>query len=240
VDTYQSEDEQVAAIKKFIGDHGSKVLAVVILFIASVLGIQSYQAKQLAAKESASQYYSVISEATAQLAPGVAKLEDTKQKQLDAAFASLVSDYPDSQYTVYANFIQAKLAVTNKDYSAAQQYLQWVLDSAASEQMKALADLRLAQVLFAQGELEQALAIASKHTAPFEYHYYRLEGDILVTQGGKDAQALAAYQNADAAKVEGAPDQILSLKIESLTPADVSKLVKKPELTEAAAEDKAE
>jgi len=39
VDTYQSEDEQVAAIKKFIGDHGSKVLAVVILFIASVFPV---------------------------------------------------------------------------------------------------------------------------------------------------------------------------------------------------------
>ena len=223
METYQTEEEQIAAIKKFVGDNGSKVLAVVVIAIAGILGFQGFQSKQLAAKESASVYYNTMTEQTAQLAPGVAELSAEQQLKLDSAYDQLINEYASSVYAVYANLLQAKLAVNKKDLVAAKNYLNWIVEAQFSAEHTALAELRLAQVLAAQGELDAALSIAQKHSAPFAKQYMQLEGDILQAQGQTDA-ALMAYEKAQAANEGAQADQILDLKVQGLSSADAEKL----------------
>lgn len=224
MDTYRTEDEQVAAIKGFIGNHGSKVLAVIILSIAIVLGVQGYMQKQSAHKSSASAQFNAMA---AQLEQSEGVLSSDKQLMIDAAYQSLITDYNDTIYAVYANFLQAKLSVAASDLDAARGYLTWIVDNTSNSEMLALSTLRLGQLAFAQGDLDKALSIATAHTAPFERQYYSLEGDIYVSQGDR-AKALVAYEKSKAAadSAQLAEDPIISLKIASLTPADDSKLVK--------------
>lgn len=224
MDTYRTEDEQVAVIKGFVANHGSKVLAIIILSIAIVLGVQGYMQKQAAHRASASVQFNTMA---AQIDQSSGSLNSDKQQLLEMAYQSLITDYADTIYAVYGNFLQAKLAVAASDLSSARGYLTWVSENAASREMLALANLRLGQLAFAENKLDEALAIASQHTAPFERQYYSLEGDVYVAQGDR-AKALVSYEKSKAAaeNAQLAEDQILSLKIASLKPADESKLVK--------------
>ena len=224
METYRTEEEQITAIKGFVTDHGSKVLAVIIISIAIVFGVQGYTQKQSAHRTQASAQFNVMA---MQIDQDSGLLDKQKQQQLDAAYQALITEYPDTIYAVYANFLQAKLAVTINDLDAAHSYLTWVKENAQNKQMLALANLRSGQLLFSQEKLDEALAIASKPVAPFERQYLSLEGDILVAQGQRE-QALVAYQKSKvtAENANLAEDQILNLKINSLKPADSSKVVK--------------
>ena len=224
MDTYRTEDEQVAAIKGFVANHGTKLLAVIILAIVIVLGVQGYLQKEAAHKSSASTLFNTMA---AQIDQSGAPLTDEKLLIVDTAYQSLISDYDDTIYAVYANFFQAKLAVASNKIDAAKGYLTWVVDHATNDEMLALANLRLGQLAFAENDLDKALTFALLHASPFERQYYSLEGDVYVAKGER-AKALLAYEKSSAIAKEAqlAENQILSLKIASLKPADESKLVK--------------
>jgi predicted negative regulator of RcsB-dependent stress response len=232
VETYRTEEEQVTAIKSFVATHGSKVLAVIIVCIAIVLGVQGYMQKQSAHRAAASAQFNIL---TAQIDQNGAALSSEQQQIIDASYQVLITDYADTIYAVYANFFQAKLAVSANELDAAANYLNWISDNASNDEMLALAQLRLGQIAFAQKEYDQALNIANQALSPFSRQFYSLQGDIFVAQGDR-AKALMAYKKSQAAAqaAQLAEDQILSLKIASLEPADSSKVVKAE--TEAASE----
>ncbi len=224
MDTYGTAKERVAASQGYATHHGSKIFQDTIVCRAIVLGVQGYLEKQSAHKASASGLFNQMAAQVDQsgLAPNAEKLAI-----IDASYQSLITDYSDTIYAVYGNFLQAKLAVSAGQLEAANGYLTWVVNNASNNEMLALANLRLGQLAFAQNKLEEALTIASNNAAPFQRQYYSLEGDIYVAQGDKD-RALLAYQKSQAAAESAglAVDQMLSLKITSLTPADEDQLVK--------------
>jgi predicted negative regulator of RcsB-dependent stress response len=229
VDTYRTEEEQVTAIKGFVATHGSKVLAIIIICIAIVLGVQGYMQKQSAHRSAASVQFNIL---TAQIDQNGGEISSEQQQIIDSSYQVLITDYADTIYAVYANFFQAKLAVSTNNLDAASNYLNWISANASNDEMLALAQLRLGQIAFAQKQYDQALTIANQTLTPFTRQFYSLQGDIYVAQGDR-AKALIAYQKskASAEAAQLAEDQILSLKIASLEPADATKLVK-PTATE--------
>ncbi len=225
METYRTEEEQITAIKKFVADHGSKILAVIVLFIALVIGVQGCQQKQQNTKEAASQLFSMMTEQVELSGANPAGLSDDQRLAIDKAYQSLVADHTASIYATYGSFLQAKLAVSAQDYSGAEQNLNWVVDNSTNQEMKNLAKLRLAQVVFASGELDKALALAEKSLSPFEDQFLSLQGDILMAKGDQKA-ALEAYEKAELASAGSvAPDQMLAMKVKSLKPADADKIV---------------
>jgi predicted negative regulator of RcsB-dependent stress response len=224
MDTDRTEEEQSAAIKRIVADHGTKILAAVVLFIAGILAYQGYQHKQLAEKEAASLYYNQLTE----VVESSQQLDAAQQEAFDTVFNQLVAEYPASIYASYAALTKAKLDVEKNDLTAAAASLQWVVDQNFSAEIKELAELRLARVLFAQGEFDQSLALLNKQGSVYQAEYAEAKADVLVARGndGDKAEAISLYNQAKTlteAKSQTI-SHILKMKLESLQPEDSAEL----------------
>jgi predicted negative regulator of RcsB-dependent stress response len=133
----------------------------------------------------------------------------------------LKSQFGSTTYAQFAALHLAALAVSDGKLSDAEAQLRWVLGKAPNGSDTAqIAQLRLARVLAASGDTEQALAILEKAT-PGSYgaSYLTAQGDILLAAGHND-EARDAYSKALAmAGGEGANLSVLQQKLQSLTPA---------------------
>lgn len=221
MDTYRTEEEQIAAIRKFAGEYGVKVIIAIVVAIALFFAAQNYKHSQQADKDNASLLYNQLSTAAA------ADLDMTAENQaaFDAAYASLMSDHADTIYASYASLFKAKLDVQTGDLSKAEQSLQWVIDADVSTSIKALAVLRLARVKSANGQREEALALLAQDAGPFTFAYEEAKGDIYLLQENKDL-ALQAYKKAQALKTVdmSMSGHMLKMKVESLDNSQKNKL----------------
>lgn len=226
MEVYRTEQEQIEAIKKFFNTHGNKLLAGIVLFIAAFAGYHYWSNEQKSSAEEASVVYSQLRELARAGETGVS---EESRAGFDRAYARLMEEYPESVYASYASLLKARLDVDAKQYDKAAQALQWVVDAAATAEITALANLRLARVLFAKGENESALGLLDKQAEPFAAAYEELRGDIYLEQGSTD-KALESFRKAKElfngeAGVSGA---VLDMKINSLSPIDPAKLVPLP------------
>ena len=111
----------------------------------------------------------------------------------------------------------AKIAVNSGDLIAAEQELDWVLNSEPQPLVKAITLIRKAQIDAEQGEYDSALKLLSGVTLEaLNVQAGELEGDIYVAKGDT-VKARAAYQKALDNKAVGSAQQILSMKINDLT-----------------------
>ncbi|MBA2689581.1 MAG: tetratricopeptide repeat protein [Burkholderiales bacterium] len=110
----------------------------------------------------------------------------------------------------------AKAAFDKGDLPAAQSHLQWAVENAKEEEIKAVARLRLAAVLADQTKFDAALKqLDANRNAGFEAVTAAMRGDILFAQG-KLADARNAYSMAIAKTEPEADKQLLQLKLDSL------------------------
>lgn len=220
MDIYRTEEEQIEAIKRFFKTYGTHVLIVFCVFVAAFFAYQTWTARQQGNAEQASQYYSELLELAA---PGK-EMTPESRTGFDELFARLMAEHSTSVYASYASLLSAKMQVAEGNLDKAAQALQWVVDAAATPELKALANLRLSRVLFAKGENDKALKLLDAQSAPFASAYEELRGDIYLEMGQAD-KALAAYTKAKQLKSEKANlDRILEMKIDSLAAADASRL----------------
>ena len=221
MDTYRTEEEQIDAIKKFIADDGAKVVAAIVVVIASYFGYQFWQKDQQANIEIASIYYSELSMA----ATAEQSVSEENRSRFDSAFIKLLAEFPESIYASYATLHKAKLEVEAGELDKATQSLQWVVDTKANDELVALAILRLAKVKAEQGDLDKALALLQTNAGPFTSAYEESKGDIYIAQNNL-SEALIAYKKAKASQKNpvGFSDRMLDMKIESLDQSNQNKL----------------
>ena len=221
MDTYRTEEEQIAAIRKFASEHGLKIITAIVVAIALFFSVQNWQKSQYQSKENASLLYNQLT--TAAVADG--QMTDENLKVFDAAYATLMADYGDSVYASYASLLKAKLDVQAGELGKAEQNLQWVIDANIDANIKALAVLRLARVKSANGQRDEALSLLQQDPGAFASAYAESKGDILLLQE-KKAEALAAYKKAQELKQPGMSmsGQMLKMKIESLDNTQQDKL----------------
>ncbi len=214
---YQTEEEQLDALKRWWEENGRSTLAVIIVGLAATFGWQSYQGLQERNAARASEIY--------QQMLGTIRAPEPENAEQGAALAQqLKSNYGGSGYAEFAALHLAAVAVKEGDLKRAQEELRWVLGEATSGSENArIAALRLARVLHADGESEQALAIL-RDTDPgsFEGSYAAVEGDILVATG-RQQEAVEAYTRALAAGAAGGANMpVLQQKLQSLLSLSVA------------------
>jgi len=125
-----------------------------------------------------------------------------------------------SAYAVFATSERAKREVAAKQLDKARTSLEWALAHAENPALKGLINLRIAQVQFAQGKANDALATLGQLSGE-QYAGLReeLRGDVLVNLGRAD-EARKAYQSALSALSGDAPQRAsLQLKIDNLAAA---------------------
>lgn len=187
---YQSDDEQVEALKKWWKDNGSSTLIGIGLSIAAVFGWQGWQQQQQAQADQAS--------ATYQNFLTVVSQEPLAGEQLATAnhlAETLKSNFSSSTYAQFAALYKAQFAVKEKNLDQAETELRWVLDQRPSAEIAVQASLRLARVLHAKNQHDEALALLQGDALAYSTLFEELKGDIYLAKGDVE-KAKQAYQQA--------------------------------------------
>ena len=190
MEEYRTEEEQLDALRRWWNENGRSIVVAVIVALAASFGWQSWQANEERQQEQASDLYQALLRAISPQAgsPGTQGVELAEQ---------LKSDFSGTTYAQFAALHLAAMAVSDGKLSEAEQQLRWVLGKASKGSDTAqVAQLRLARVLAASGDIDQALSILDEVEAgSYAATYAVAEGDILMAAGRND-EARDAYSRA--------------------------------------------
>lgn len=219
MDAYRTDDEQVEALKRWWKENGTSTLLAVAVAVAGYFGWQAWDTRQVQQAEAASSNYQQLLQLSMEIEQ---QATDARYTTASHLVDTLKTDFSSTDYARYAALMQAKLKVSQDDLAAAEAELRWVLDSKPEPSMMQISNLRLARVLFASGQVEQALAlIDGADYGEFAGSYYELRGDIESSQGNVEA-ARQAYQRAlEQGPVAAGGAPLVRMKLESL-PRDSS------------------
>jgi len=200
---YQTEEEQVEAIKKWWKENGTSVVAGLVIGLGGVFGWQAWNSYQdRIGREASVAFYQMLN-ATDHQNPELA----VKQSEL------LRTDYDSTSYAVFAAMTEARLKVEQGDAAAAVDKLEWAMQQASDPSLKTLARLNLARLKLSEGDLDAADKLAAVDSGGFAGEFAELRGDIAVAKQEPGA-ARDAYAQALALNV-GNPDQV-QMKLDDL------------------------
>lgn len=212
MEIYETEEEQVAALKDWWKANGSSVISGIVAAVVIVGGWNFWQSYQQDKMLQASTVYEQL------LKANIAQKTDSADKISE----KLKANYANTAYGAYALLFQAKAKVEKNELAAARALLQQAIDSSSDDELKHVARARLVRVLLAEGEYEQGLQIIANvnqaKLGGFEGIYEELKGDLYVAMS-RIGEARTAYQ---AALTAGKSSPLLQFKLDDLTAADES------------------
>ena len=220
MDVYSTEEEQIAAIKKYVEENGFKILLTLVITIGGYFGFITWKNDVQTKKEEASVIYSEVTQLLQS-----PELASENKVAFDTALARLQEKYPKSIYKHYAELFNAKISVDNGDLDSAATSLKAVIDAKFTDELVELATLRLAEVEFSRGNNDEALKLLSYKPNALISKYEELKGDIYFDKGNK-ADALASYKKAEAALDGSATysSRVLAMKVATLDTGNSSKI----------------
>ncbi|MBJ2135325.1 tetratricopeptide repeat protein [Paraglaciecola chathamensis] len=198
---YETEEQQVEAIKRFWKENGTAIIVGAVLGLGGLWGWRYYNDEQIAAKEQAS---AAFESQTAALLAEDANFGQAKQ---------YIDENSDTGYALLMAFQLAQQAIDRKDLSEAEKQLEFAAANSQNEAVNALANLRLARVQLALEQPEKALVSAENiTTAAFSAQQQEIKGDIYVKQEMFD-KARSAYSAAVAAN---SANTVVKMKLDNL------------------------
>lgn len=210
MEIYETEEEQVAALKDWWKANGSSVITGIlaaVIIVGAWTFWQSYQSDKML--QASSLYEQMLKADQAGQYESVDKLGS----RLDTEFSS-------TAYATYALLFQAKAKVEEQDLVAAKELLQLTVATSADLELTHVARTRLIRVLLALQENEQGLQIIAdvdqSSLGGFAAIYDELKGDLYVSMG-RIGEARTAYQ---AALNAGQNSPLLQFKLDDLTVND--------------------
>lgn len=184
--TYQTEEEQIASIKRWWEINGKFVIIGLIVVVATVVGTRAWQDFERSTLAKASSQYDLM-------------MQELEAGRIDSVLqrgADIVKANPDSQYAILSAMLIAKVEVEKGNNDSAFQRLSWALENTKSEKMKHIIRIRLAKVLLAQDKLNEALTHATfPQQGDFSSQYSVVQGDVYVKKG-EVGSARTAYSTA--------------------------------------------
>lgn len=196
----QHDEEQIENLKRFWQDYGTPILVGVTIAVSAFAGWRYWQAEKMTSATKAATVFQEILTASqrSQLNPD----DKTASTDVQRLAKTLKDDYTSTPYAINAALLQARHAIDVGDNKEAEKQLRWALDQKPAEAVRVLASTRLARVLSAQKQYDEALAVLQKEKAAgFEPTIEELKGDIYQAQG-KLEEARKAYLAAVAALQE--------------------------------------
>lgn len=205
---YETEEEQVEALKRWWKENGRSTITGVIVGIVIIVGWNIWQDyKQNQALQASALYAQLLN------AQNEGNLESAEK------IAERIRDqFGGTAYSDYAGLFNAKIKVQQGDLAAAKQSLDTVAKR-GSDEIAQVARLGLIRILLAKGEYEQGLQMIAeaKYSDGFSGAYDELKGDLYV---GLDrlGEARTAYQ---AALRSGHKSPLLQFKLDDITEAEI-------------------
>ena len=200
---YQTEEEQVEAIKKWWKENGTSVVAGLVIGLGAVFGWQGWTSYQERIKKEASVSFQQLMTAV-----------DSKNTESAGNQAELLRmEYDSTSYAVFAAMTQARLKLEQGDSAAARSQLEWAMQNSTDESLTQLVRLSLARVLLNDGDLDAAAKLAEVKQGGFAGEFAELRGDIAVAK--QDAAAAhEAYTLALSLNVTN--PELLQMKLDDL------------------------
>lgn len=212
MENFQTEEQQVEAIKSFWSKNGNSVIAGLVIGFSGFIGFNYYQDDKLSTETTISESYITLQENSADNSESFTKeAADFIAANGDSSFASLTA------------LALAKEATTHKDWAGAEKHLNTAIDKSVNEGIKAISLIRLARVQIQTEQFEKALTtLDTPLPAAFLASVESAKGDTYLLQGKKEL-ARTAYQTAiDNKGLEMNPN--LQMKLDDL--AEVTVLTK--------------
>jgi predicted negative regulator of RcsB-dependent stress response len=180
------EQEKLDDLKAWWEQNSKYVSAAVLVVALVVIGVQGWRWYQRTQAEQASVLYQAVSQA--------AKANDISKAKEPAS--QIVDRFARTAYAPRAALLYAKMLYDSGDKAGARAQLQWVVDQASGDELKAIARFRLAQAMLDEKQYDDALkTLDVKTDDAFAGLFADLKGDILAA-AGKSAEAKSAYETA--------------------------------------------
>lgn len=204
---YETEHEQVEALKNWWRENGRMVVAGVVLGLGGVLGWNAWRSHVAAQHEAASRLYEQV----------VAAQGGTLSPELEGRVESFMKNEPGSGYAPLLALALANGAFKRHDEGAAERHLRYVLAHAREAGLKEVARLRLARLLLDQGHASEALSVLDAAGSKASTAYFdEVRGDALRAQD-KRAAAREAYERAlSQLDADNAARQRIQMKLDDL------------------------
>ncbi|MEE9395599.1 MAG: tetratricopeptide repeat protein [Methylococcales bacterium] len=215
MEVYNSEEEQLDAMKKWWTENGRSIIAGIVVGLIAIFGWKIWTNHSLTKAQEASHLFQQL-------------LVANKDKQTDSIITiagELQEKYPSTIYGAYANLFKAKALVISKDLDGAKVALNTAIGTSTDLNIKHIARIRLGRIMLASGEIEQSLQLLETVDIPttgkFSGLYQELKGDLYMKLTRED-DARSAYQQA--LMSGGGNPAVLQVKLDQVT-------VPLPELT---------
>jgi predicted negative regulator of RcsB-dependent stress response len=211
IEGYETEEQQVEAIKKWWKANGNTLIIAAVVGLAGLWGWRFYNESVISKQEATSQAYSEM----------LVEYEAQGEGQRLDIIRTFAAENSDNSYGVLASLLFAKEAIAEKNYQLAKTQLMQLQSQNSYQPLDALINLRLARVQSELAEYDAALTtLALIEEKQYLAKAYQLKGSIYLKQGEVE-KARSAFQ--DAINVsQGRVDSVLQLQFDDLAlPKDV-------------------
>lgn len=203
MELYNSEEQQVEAIKEWLREHGKAVLVGVVIGLGGLFGWNYYQHTVTTAQEKASDDYVAV----------MSQVANKESAEAATDIQAYIAAHSKSEYATLAALQLAKIQVEDNKLDDAVAQLKTAQQSTQDAALKSLLSYRIARI---EAELEHYDAASSELATITDKSWAgrvaELRGDIALRQGNKEA-AYAAYTEAQQA---GDANQSLKMKLDDL------------------------
>ncbi len=185
MEVYQTEEQQVDAIKSYWKENGNSIIAGLVIGFSGFIGFNYY-------KDHQSQQELMVAESF----QSVMEVAGKDEKAFTEAGNKFISENSSSSYASLTALALAKEASTHKDWPQVEKHLATAVAKATDSGIKAIATLRLARVQVQQESYDKALTtLSAELPASFKAPIEEIKGDVYLKQDKKDL-ARNAYQAA--------------------------------------------
>ncbi len=206
MEIYDTEEEQLEALKRWWKENGHATILGLVMGIAVILAWNFWQDHKKEQAGLASALYSELLLAT----------DSNKLDSAEKLAERLQQQYPKTEYAAYSGLLLAKVKVQQGDLAKAQTILTSIA-SGSNKELGNIANIRLVRLMIANGQYEQGLKLINSidpaNSASYSGNYDELVGDLYVALDRIEL-ARSSYQKA---LESGYRSPLLQLKIDDLT-----------------------
>lgn len=203
---YDSEKEQVEAIKKWWDANGTWLLLGLAVGFSGLFGYRYYESYTLRRDQDASTNFENF-------------LAQVEQKNSELALSTgraLIAEFPASPYATLSALQMARLELDQGNIEAARAEVAWAAKNAAMTELGALAELRRTRLALLEGDIDTAAASLPDLLKDDSLLTLELAGDIQAAQGDLDAAAATYERILALPKVVAEDRQVIEMKLDAI------------------------
>lgn len=186
MDAYQTEEQQVEALKSWWKENGRSIIIGVVVGVSAIMGWKAWQNQIHTQAEQASNIYEQL----------LAANENKEGDAVTKLGQQLVDGYADTAYAEYAALFLVKQSVLSGEMEQAKAQLNALINQSKQQDIVHLARIRLAQLQLDENNPAGVVQLLSPIDAgSFTALYEALLGDAYVAMDEKE-KARQAYRKA--------------------------------------------